>query len=290
MGGFRVDGTRFAGVIEQNASLLALTDKESYSREILERSAKHSLENDRVTEAIKLYNLAGDYSTVVSCLAVALGQAIAAEQGGARDGKTHELERTASDILRHYERTGRAVGREREAVVRLLKIREAVQAKERGKWDLALDLMESTGLIPLSGDITKITRQAEEFRELHESLQRNLQTYLVLTMDALAGICQRTKSAGVADATRQLVSYPVRSCDGNGFLTWVFADSQHHPEEVAFPHDFRGHPQVPHEPRYLLLPRQVGRRDCVVISFVCYVVAGPLLFSATSTISILAPV
>lgn len=65
--------------------------------------------------------------------------------------------------------------------------------------------MESTDLLPLTGDISKITRRAEEFKDLHEALQRNLQTYLVLTMDALAGIHHRTKNAAVADATRQMV-------------------------------------------------------------------------------------
>ena len=65
--------------------------------------------------------------------------------------------------------------------------------------------MESTDLIPLSGDIAKTTRWAEEFRGLHEALQKNLQTYLPLTMDALSGVHQRVKSSMVADATKQMV-------------------------------------------------------------------------------------
>lgn len=69
--------------------------------------------------------------------------------------------------------------------------------------------MESTELIPLDGDVGKITRRAEEFKDLHEALQRNLQTYLPLTMDALAGVHQKTKSSlGPADATRQMVGVP----------------------------------------------------------------------------------
>ena len=66
--------------------------------------------------------------------------------------------------------------------------------------------MESTDLIPLSGDIAKTTRRAEEFRDLHEALQKNLQTYLPLTMDALSGVHQRVKSSMVADATKQMVT------------------------------------------------------------------------------------
>jgi nuclear pore complex protein Nup93 len=69
--------------------------------------------------------------------------------------------------------------------------------------------MESTDLIPLTGDIAKTTRRAEEFRDLHESLQKNLQTYLTLTMDALAGVHQRVKSSMVADATKQMVCQPL---------------------------------------------------------------------------------
>jgi nuclear pore complex protein Nup93 len=132
--------------------------------------------------------------------------------------------------LRHYERANRAVGREREAVARLLRIREAVEAKSRGRPEIALDvivllplsnysllksflfllptqILEPTELIPLTGDIAKITRRAEEFRDLHESLQKNLQTYLTLTMDALAGVHQRVKSSAVADATKQMVHF-----------------------------------------------------------------------------------
>jgi nuclear pore complex protein Nup93 len=65
--------------------------------------------------------------------------------------------------------------------------------------------MESIDLIPLDGDVAKVTRRAEEFKDLHEALQRNLQTYLPLTMDALAAVHQKVKVSGVADATRQMV-------------------------------------------------------------------------------------
>ncbi|KIM38582.1 hypothetical protein M413DRAFT_447791 [Hebeloma cylindrosporum] len=207
VGGIRPDGGRFAGVIEQGAGLLHLTDSHQYYQEILARAAKHAEENDRVIEAIKLYNLAEDYITVVACLAQALGNTIAQPSP---DEKARGLEKTAAEILRHYERANRAVGRERDAIVRLLRIREAMDAKNAGRPEVALDIMESTELIPLTGDIAKTTRRAEEFRDLHESLQKNLQTYLTLTMDALAGVHQRVKASMVADATKQMTLDNIR--------------------------------------------------------------------------------
>lgn len=205
-------------MIEQNAPLLRLQDKKQFNEQILIRAARHSEENDRIPEAIKLYNLADDYSTVISCLAQALGNTIAQPSGE----KGRAIERLAVDILRQYERTNRAVGKDRDAVTRLLRIHDAMDAKNSGRVDLALDvsapthsmtvlwpehfqIMESTELIPLDGDVAKITRRAEEFKDLHDSLQRNLQVYLPLTMDALAGVHQKVKTSLVADATRQMV-------------------------------------------------------------------------------------
>ncbi|KAL0950483.1 hypothetical protein HGRIS_007295 [Hohenbuehelia grisea] len=200
VGGFRPDGSRFNGVIEQGTTLLQLSDPASFHAHILVRAAQQLAANDRTADAIKLYNLAGEHTTVIATLASALGATLGAP---AADEKAKAVERTAADILRHYERTNRAAGRERDAVVRLLRVREATEAKNSGRPEVALEIMKSTDLIPLDGDIAKITRRAEEFKDLHESLQRNLHLYLPLTMDALAGVHQKVKTSMLADATRQ---------------------------------------------------------------------------------------
>lgn len=122
--------------------MLHLNDNNQYNEQILIRAAKHSEENDRIPEAIKLYNLAGDYSTVISCLAQALGNTISQPSG--EGDKNRIIERTAADILRHYERTNRAVGKDRDAVIRLLRIREALDAKSAGRVDVTLEV--SSGL------------------------------------------------------------------------------------------------------------------------------------------------
>ena len=64
-----------SGVIEQGASFLRLQNTAQYrdNEQILIRAARDSEENDHIPEAIKLYNLAGDYGMVISCLAQALG-------------------------------------------------------------------------------------------------------------------------------------------------------------------------------------------------------------------------
>jgi hypothetical protein len=61
------------------------------------------------------------------------------------DEKGRAIEKTAADILRHYERMNRAVGKDRDAVTRLLRIREAVDAKNAGRPEVALDVTIAFG-------------------------------------------------------------------------------------------------------------------------------------------------
>jgi nuclear pore complex protein Nup93 len=120
--------------------LLKLQDHKQFNSRILVPAAHHSQDDDRISEAIKLYNLAGEYLTVVACLAHALGNTIAQPNGDGEKGRA--IEKTAADILRHYERNNRAVGKDREAVIRLLRVREALDAKSSGRFDAALDVSD----------------------------------------------------------------------------------------------------------------------------------------------------
>ena len=58
----------------------------------------------------------------------------------------------------------------------------------------------------MDNDKPRIQRRAEEFRDLPESLQRNLQTFLTLTMDTLAALHQKVKNSMVPEQTKRGVS------------------------------------------------------------------------------------
>ena len=123
--------------MERGLPLLKL-DKEKYYEVILRPAAKQSEREKRTNEAIKLYNLAESPDTVIACLARALSELIDEPDGGGELGM--ELAQTARDILRHYERTNKGAGKAKDAVVKLLKIRTAREAKEKGNLDAALQV------------------------------------------------------------------------------------------------------------------------------------------------------
>ena len=125
--------------------------------------------------------------------------------------------------------------------------------------------MESTDLIPLSGDIAKTTRRAEEFRDLHEALQKNLQTYLPLTMDALSGVHQRVKSSMVADATKQMVTHSLQLVNLTSLTCCSFyKDVGYYSEKIKVINGVCRHIKISYVAGCLFVPCKVGCGDCAL--------------------------
>jgi nuclear pore complex protein Nup93 len=200
VGGFREDGTRYPGLIERHLALLHFKSAAEYNSSILLRTAEQSEEDRRLLDAIKLYNLAGSHDTVIRCLTRAIGDCLSEPAGGGEDGR--ELDTLARNVLDHYTRRGDVLGKAREDLVKLLKVREAMEACEKQKYDVALEAIQSSGLVPLEGDIPTLTRKAEEFKEENEAITRNMSEILLLTMNILYGIHQRAKQSLFAQSSR----------------------------------------------------------------------------------------
>lgn len=77
---------------------------------------------------------------MIACLAQALGNTLSLPATGGENEKGRVIEKTAVEILRHYERMNRAVGRDRDAAVKLLRVREAINAKNAGRPDVTLEV------------------------------------------------------------------------------------------------------------------------------------------------------
>ncbi len=125
--------------------------------------------------------------------------------------------------------------------------------------------MESTDLIPLSGDVAKITKRAEEFKELHDALQRNLHVYLQLTMDALAGAHQKIKSSVVPETTRQMVSFNI-VC-GDRYSVFL-SDVGQRQEEIKVSDGVCWNSEVQDVTRHLFILGKARRRDRSLMSII----------------------
>ena len=138
----------------------------------------------------------------------------------------------------------------------------------------------------MDGDVAKIQRRAEEFRDLPEALQRNLQTFLTLIMDILASAHQKAKTSLMSEATRQAVSAPSCSCGG---LRTVADGRCAEPcvaaQEVAVAHDLCGHAQVSAVARRVFVSGTAGRRDRS-LKWVCSILVCGCTFFYVFTMSV----
>ncbi|GJJ09412.1 hypothetical protein Clacol_003634 [Clathrus columnatus] len=205
VGGVRQDGVKFSGDLERALILLKLNTAR-YHEVILLPAARLLEKENRITEAIKLYNLAESPDTVLACLARALSDLIADPSSNSPD-----LEKTATDILRHYGKTNKGLGKAKDTVVKLLQIRAAQEAWEKGYLDAALQAIEASQLFPLDGDLTTVTKFSEDFKHQDETIVRNLHIFLPLTMDILHKQHDNIKRAAHSEAARQSISIGLRT-------------------------------------------------------------------------------
>ena len=140
---------------------------------------------------------------------------------------------------------------------------------------MCMQLMESTDLIPMDGDVAKITKRAEEFRELPDALQRNLQTFLTLTMDILAAVHQKVKNSSLPDVLRQSVRLSYNVCQLAFVGLYVILkcsrvhsllDSGIAAQKIKVSHHLCWEPQVQDVAGRVFVSRKAGRRDCFVIA------------------------
>ncbi|KAG8906220.1 hypothetical protein FRB99_007366 [Tulasnella sp. 403] len=193
VGGVREDGTKYGGILERYLPLLRLDSTTDYNEVIL-KSAAAMCEGDRkLLDAIKLYNLAGARDTVLSCLARALGELLSEQGGGGREGK--ELEVLAQNVLRAYELRGERT-RDAQDVIKLIKLRSAMEKHASGDLDAALEDIEAADVIPLEGDVRTITRKVDDLRVKDQPITGSMAEILLLTMNVLHGLHARVKAPG----------------------------------------------------------------------------------------------
>jgi nuclear pore complex protein Nup93 len=77
LGDMRNDGQRIRGVIEERMRLIGLDESGDFMRTITLQAASIADDNGRVTDAVLLYHLAGEYDSVITTINRALSEAIA---------------------------------------------------------------------------------------------------------------------------------------------------------------------------------------------------------------------
>lgn len=217
LGDVRSDGTKVPGAIERDLKLIHLRNDKEYLSSIVKTAAQRADQEKRFADTVLLYNLAEEYDSVIQVLNVALGTSLSQPSAPTHEGvqagqsvsfgMADDLVTSARGILDHYDRSAivlhRISKKARETCKILLRLKEAFAMQEQNKLEDALSVIEQLNIIPLDGDLVTIIRRAEEFKELDESILRNFDTVLLMTMNILYKIHAALKESPYGDASRQ---------------------------------------------------------------------------------------
>lgn len=250
VGDIRVDGARVPGAIEQSLKLLRMSDEREYLRQIVRAAATRSEVEHRTRDAILLFNLAEEYDMVVSVLNRELGASLfltdlssglalldgaggsTALNASASLTATEDSAQLAKAILDNYEAQSHIARRvdvkKRETCRLLLELKRAVTLVRNGDIERGLNVIENTNLFPLSassassssstgsggGDVVSISRRAESFfRDVDESVGRNLSELLLMTMDLLYKVHSNLKSGAANTGPTAAAAAPVEGIE-----------------------------------------------------------------------------
>lgn len=220
LGDIQSDGTRARGMLEKYLPLLGIKTSEQYSQAIIRRLADRSSEEGRLADTVLLYNLGERYNTVLNVLCKQLGEAMYIRCNGnsnsattsnlmASDnsGELGDVEGVARAVLVHYKQRDHIARvldtRAVSTCQTLLSVIDFYSSYQRGAYEEALQLIESTQLLPLNGDVASATQHAEQVRSLDDAITRNFSSILLYAMDTLSRLYVGLKESPFLDSIKQ---------------------------------------------------------------------------------------
>ncbi|OBT79120.1 hypothetical protein VF21_01816 [Pseudogymnoascus sp. 05NY08] len=209
LGDMRLDGQRITGAIEERMKLLHLVDTDDFMRTVIMQAASIADDSGRVTDAVLLYDLAGEYDNVITITNRALSEAVAVEIGEEKSSLTsfrpgpdqgipghrgslsltsvEDPVKLAQTITAIY--NGKPMYHEKITPINketcrvLLRMNEAKSKVEAQNWTGALDIIASLQILPLEahGDSNIIRQFAGKYAAFPETITRNIPNLIMWT-------------------------------------------------------------------------------------------------------------
>ncbi|WFD33332.1 nuclear pore complex subunit [Malassezia cuniculi] len=223
LGDVRADGVRTGGLIEANRNLLHIGDTAEYLDKIVRAAAVQCEQERRTGEAIVLYNLVGEFGTVVAVLNRELGaslmepvdlkdfEAPVSNAGPATLSAVSSVVTLARAVLVAYEHQLSSVSGSVRVCQTLLGLKKAASQYAAGQLAPALQTLESLQVLPLDAearkDVVSITRRADEFKEYDENVAKNCADIALMAMTILYKLHQELKSSVHRTGAGALLEY-----------------------------------------------------------------------------------
>ena len=232
LGDIRSDNLMTRGLIEQAGPLLHLADRSLLLSKIVHVAAEQCVQEQRMTDAILLFNYAQERDTVMSVLNRELG-ALLMEPADLSDWTAPLQEGTlpltssthivllARAVLANYEQQGHTSG-QMDVCRTLLGLKQAASLYRSEQLTSALQVLESLHVLPLDTesrkDVVSITRKAESFKLYDDSITMNFSDIVLMAMNLLYKLHQSLKES--MERTNSVVLFEYQS-QARALMMWA---------------------------------------------------------------------
>lgn len=232
LGDVKSDGVVTQGLIEQQSALLHLEDRAAILTHIVLPAAQACESEQRMTDAILLYNYAHERDTVVAVLNRELGASLMqpanlseftepVQEGSVPLTSSAHIVALARAVLANYEQQG-YTSHAMHVCRTLLGLKRAASLFHADQLPSALQVLESLQILPLDAesrkDVVSITRKAEDFKKYDENITINFSDIVLMAMNLLYKLHQALKDS--MDRTNSTVLLEYQS-QARALMMWA---------------------------------------------------------------------
>ncbi|KAK4547794.1 hypothetical protein LTR36_000752 [Oleoguttula mirabilis] len=226
LGDIRSDGQRIMGAVEQRLKLIKLDNEREFLKHITLTAARTAEDQSRVTDAALLFHLAEDYDKVIQIINEAVAQSLMTELGEQPARITPLRPRTTQQQLEEpaqgsslsltavddpiqlarnmtdlYSSNGMYINKitdtNRDCCRILLKLADAKNALEKGKWGDTIDHIGIARLLPSNahGNMSDIRAHAQAFNVMPAVVARTIGHVMLWTVVACSNLVDQMRTA-----------------------------------------------------------------------------------------------
>lgn len=193
LGAVSSDGCRIPGTID---TMRSQAEVDRITREIAQKAEEKAF----LTDAVRLYDLAGDHERALQILNALLTTKVS-EKPGQENSTRDQLEGLALRLAERYATHGHQATRETAGTFYLLlDLMTFFTCYHKQSYVDALDTIEKLRIVPFSED--QINAKATEFKNYSKEIQHNIPDILVTSMEILYSLYKESKASTVPTITK----------------------------------------------------------------------------------------
>lgn len=205
------EGQVLPSTVGRDMELVHVADKPAALKDLIRRVSARAPADMPLSDRIELYRATGESDSILRTLGQALSDSL--EVPPQVNGSSSQQE--GPDELVEYVRkmmleleTDR-VTIDRKSVMTidvLIALKDAKRKYDRGDFEATLETIRQINILPLDADVTGITRAADNFRDVDETISRRIDGVLLMAMRCLFEEHQKQKKSTHGGAGRLEVS------------------------------------------------------------------------------------